>query len=64
MAGGDRMLTRAEAAALLRVSERTLDRLARSGKLPRRNVAGNPRLVRFLEADVRALLEDRGDDDQ
>lgn len=54
MAAADRLLTRAEAAGLLRVSERTIDRLATSGELPRQRVGG--RAVRYLESDVLALI--------
>jgi excisionase family DNA binding protein len=49
----DRLITRAEVAALLRVSERTVDRYAAEGLLTRRKVG--KRLTRFVEAEVRAL---------
>lgn len=57
MPDGDRLLTRTEVAELLRVSERTVDRLATSGELPRRTLGR--RLVRFRESDVLALLDQR-----
>lgn len=55
---GERLLTRAQVAERLGVSERTVDRLADRGELPRQRIVGT-RLVRFSEADVRALLDQR-----
>lgn len=52
----ERLLTRTEAAHLLGVSVRTIDRLAAEGALPRR---GRGRLVRYRTADVRAALDRR-----
>lgn len=58
MSSGERYLTRAEAAQLLRMSERTVDRLADDGLLPRLRPRG--RTVRFRASDVRAVLDRRG----
>jgi excisionase family DNA binding protein len=55
----DRLLTRAEVAAVLRVSERTVDRYAAEGMLTRRKVG--KRLTRFSEAEVRALANQAED---
>lgn len=51
----DGLLTRAEAAALLRVSTRTLDRWAAAGRIPReRTPTGR---VRFRRGAVLATIE-------
>ena len=47
------LLNRDEAAAMLRVSVRTVDRLIESGELPAAKVG---RSVRVARADVQALL--------
>jgi excisionase family DNA binding protein len=57
----DELLTRAEAAQLLRVSPRTLDRWADAGRLRRRYLGGSTRLVRFLAAEVRELAQGERD---
>ena len=49
------LLRRREAADLLRVSVRSIDRLAASGALPR--VKLGERTVRFRHEDVAALVE-------
>ena len=50
-----RWLTRREAAERLRVHPATIDRMARSGQLPR--YGHGQRLVRFKQEDVDGLLE-------
>ncbi len=52
-------LTRAEAAALLRVSVATLDRHARAARLAKHKLRGG-RAVRYLRTDVLALLTKEG----
>ena len=49
------VLTLAEVAALLRVSQRTVARMAASGAL--RSIALGKRCVRFSAADVHAIIE-------
>ncbi len=59
----DRYLTRAEVAALLRVSERTVDRLATGGRITRIRFSTGPKtraVVRYSEREVRALLAEGG----
>lgn len=53
----DRLLTRAQVAQLLNVSERTVDRLATAGRLTRVKVGGSDRMVRYREAQVRGLVD-------
>jgi excisionase family DNA binding protein len=53
----DRWLTRAEAAARLRVSPRTIDRYAQLGYITRLKTPTG--LVRFREHDVEALIQER-----
>jgi len=52
--------TRREAAAYLRVKERTIDDYVRRGVLTRHRIAGT-RSVRFRAEDVRALVVANGD---
>jgi excisionase family DNA binding protein len=49
-------MTKKEAAAHLRVSTRTIERLVRDGKLRKHNVAGSSRSVRFSREEVESLL--------
>ena len=51
------LLTRAQAAELLTVSEDTVDRLIAGGKLPAYRIS--PRVVRLDRADVLAYMESR-----
>ncbi len=54
------LLTPAEVAALFRVDPKTVTRWAKAGKLSAIRTLGGHR--RFHAADVRALLETRGED--
>ena len=53
--GGDRLLTPGEVAALFGVDPKTVSRWATAGRLPSIRTPGAQR--RFLESEVRALLE-------
>jgi excisionase family DNA binding protein len=50
----ERLLTRAEVADLMQLSQHTIDRWCREGRLPRVRVA---RAVRFRPSDVAALID-------
>lgn len=52
-------MTRSEAAELLRVTPRTIDAYARTGRLRRYYLAGSTRAPRFRIEDVRSLVEER-----
>jgi len=52
--GGERLLTTAEAAELLRVDARTVTRWVKSGKLTSIRISGGGR--RYRESEVRAFL--------
>lgn len=49
-------MTKKEAAALLRVTTRTIERMVRDGKLIKHTVAGS-RSVRFSRSEVEAQLQ-------
>ena len=51
------LITRAQAAELLTVSEDTIDRLVKSGKLPAYKIS--PKITRFDRADVEEYLASR-----
>ncbi|TXH55513.1 MAG: DNA-binding protein [Desulfurellales bacterium] len=51
---GSRYLTKAEAAMILDVSTKTIDRYVRDGRLQKRLLGES---VRFLESDVRDLVK-------
>lgn len=60
----DEWLTRAEAAELLRVNPRTIDRWARRGLLQRHYLGDSPRLVRFRAGEVRELARGEQSEDR
>ena len=51
------LITRAQAAELLTVSEDTIDRLVKAGKLPAYKIS--PKITRFDRADVEEYLASR-----
>lgn len=51
------LITRAEAAEILTVSEDTIDRLVKKGQLPAYKIT--PKVTRFDRADVEAYLQSR-----
>lgn len=57
MTSPPRFMTRREAADFLRISERSIDRLARAGRLPTCQIGGT-RSIRFDSADLIALARD------
>ena len=55
-------LTKAEAAAYMRVEPRTIDRWVRAGRLTRHRVQG-VQSVRFARAELDALVQPAGPED-
>lgn len=51
------LITRAQAAELLTVSEDTIDRLVKSGQLPAYKIS--PKITRFAREDVEEYLQSR-----
>lgn len=57
-AGTDRLLTRRETAAALRISMPTCDRMLRAGQLPKRRIRG---AVRIPASAVERIVSGKGD---